>query len=444
MQKRRRFPRFFFPSFYCGYCGLAFLVFLLLPSRGALAQVETVVGTGLPGFSGDGGPARQAQLNGPTGILFGPEGSLYIADSGNHRIRRVRPDGIIETVAGTGVAGFSGDGGPAVFAQLAFPLALAFGLDSSLFFTDVESHRVRKITLDGFLFTVAGNGEADFKGDGGPAERASLNFPAGLAFDAQGNLYLSDFGNSRLRKVSPEGVIQSVSFESPSPEQPLSLLAPYGLVFHPEGSLIIADFAQHSLFRLSPKGVLSRIAGTGTPGDLGDNGPAEQALLKEPAGLALSADGTLFFSDSGNNRVRALRPDGIVIGVAGTGGEGFNGDGKDPLLTTLSDPIGLAVGPDGWLYIADEGNHRIRRVPLKGIALWLYGDLNGDGIVSLSDAVLALRAVVGLERLSPGQKNVADVAPRGDIPRFVGDGKLDLRDVVRIIRRSIGLEKIWP
>lgn len=441
MQKRYRFPRFAFPSL---YCGLAFFVFLLFLSKGAFTQVETVAGTGLPGFSGDGGPARQAQLKGPTGILFGPEGSLYIADSGNHRIRRIRPDGIIETVAGTGVAGFSGDGGLAIFAQLSFPLALAFGPDGSLLFTDIEDHRVRKITLDGFIFPVAGNGEADFKGDGGPAEQASLNFPAGLAFDSLGNLYISDFGNSRLRKVSPEGVIQSVPFESPLLEQPLSLLAPYGLVFHPEGSLIIADFAQHSLFRLSPTGVLNRIAGTGTPGDLGDNGPAEQALLKEPAGLALSADGTLFFSDSGNNKVRALRPDGIAIAVAGTGEEGFNGDGKDPLLTTLSDPIGLAVGPDGWLYIADEGNHRIRRMPLKGVALWLYGDLNGDGVVNLSDAVLALRAVVGLVPLSPGQKNVADVAPRRGAPRLVGDGKLDLRDVVRIIRRAVGLEKVWP
>jgi RHS repeat-associated protein len=269
--------------------------------------ITTVAGTGQFGFSGDGGPATQAQLNQPGGVSIARDGSLYIADRLNSRVRRVTPDGIISTVAGTGVGSFGGDGGPAIEARLSQPVDVAVGPDGSLYIAD-GNHRVRRVGTDGTITTVAGNGQVGLPGgDNGPATQARLGAGLlGVAVGADDNLYISASG--RVRRVTPDGIITT-------------------------------------------------FAGNGA-GSHGDGGPATQAGMGA-IGVADGPDGSIYISDQANNRIRRVGADGIISTVAGNGLSGFSGDGAPATQAAMS-PVDVAVGPDGSLYIAD-GN-RVRRV----------------------------------------------------------------------------------
>jgi trimeric autotransporter adhesin len=272
--------------------------------------MTTVAGNGSYGFSGDGGPATEAQLLNPHGLAVDAAGNLYIADTMNLRIRKVSK-GIITTVAGDGTYGFGGDGGPATEAQLDLPYGIAVDAAGNLYIADEGNNRVRKVS-GGIMTTVAGTGADGFSGDGGPATAAQLNWPRAVAVDAAGNLYIADTESNRIREVS-NGVITTVAGNGtrdfggdngPATAAPLNW--PDGISLDAAGNLYIAD-TFNSRVREVSKGVITTVGGNGVLGYTGDNGPAESAELS-PDGVAVDAHGTLFVSDTDSHRIRALTP----------------------------------------------------------------------------------------------------------------------------------------
>jgi RHS repeat-associated protein len=285
--------------------------------------ITTITGNGTGTYSGDGGPATLAEISEPLGIGVGPDGSVYITDTGNMRIRRVDPQGIITTVAGTGTPGYSGDGGPALLAPLSWPFGMAVAPDGSFYF--LTGDRVRRVGPDGIITTVAGTGVRGYSGDGGLATTAEIN----ANNDVQsGNVGLG-----------------------------------------PDGSLYIADAANHVIRRVDPQGIITTVAGTGGRGYSGDGGPATQAELLYPTDVAVAGDGTLYIADTYNDRIRRVGADGIITTVAGTGIQGTTGDGGASTAAQLSRPTGVAVGPDGRVYVATGGQIRALDSPLPWVAL---------------------------------------------------------------------------
>ena len=280
-------------------------------------NISIVAGTGVPGFSGDGGAATAASLYYPYGVAVSGDGNLHIADTYNHRIRKVDSEtGRISTVAGTGVPGASGDGGAATAASLNYPYGVAVDGAGNFYIADRNNHRIRKVdALTGGISAVAGTGMIGFSGDGGAATAARLLWPQGVAVDGAGNLYIAGRFSQRIRKVD------------------------------------------------AVTGNISTVAGTGTPGFGGDGGAATAASLNYPSGVAVDRAGNLHIADTNNHRIRKVdAATGNISTVAGTGTSGFGGDGGAPTAAMLDSPSGVAVDGAGILYIADTYNHRIRRV----------------------------------------------------------------------------------
>jgi RHS repeat-associated protein len=336
--------------------------------------ITTVAGDGTIGASGDGGPATQAQLNAPARVAVGPDGSLYIADSANHRIRRVAHDGIITTVAGNGSYGYSGDNGPATQAQLNGPLGIAVGSDGSLHIADSSNDRIRRVSPAGIITTMAGGGPYRYVGDGGPATQAYLQYPQGLAVGPDSSLYIADYFNDRVRRIGPDGIITTVAGTGTSgssgdggPATQARIDGPMAVAVGSDGSLYIADSGNDCIRRVGPDGIITTVAGIGFSGFSGDGGPATQAQFDYPVGVAVDSAGSLYIVDSDNNRIRQVRPDGIIITLAGNGTSGFSGDGGPALQAQFDYPYGVAAGPDSKLYIADPYNARVRRVELPSV-----------------------------------------------------------------------------
>jgi sugar lactone lactonase YvrE len=321
------------------------------------------------GFAGDGGPATAARLNMSLGgVALDSSGNLYIADSLNERIRKVSPVGTISTYAGSGGFGFSGDGGPATAAQLSLPHGVAVDSAGNLYIADSNNHRIRKVTPGGTISTYAGTGTEGFSGDGGPATAAHLDRPDGVAVDSAGNLYIADSGNSRIRKVTPGGTISTYvgnggygeGFLGDGGPATAAHIRPRGVALDSAGNLYITDFAR--IRKVTPGGTISTYAGTDTPGFAGDGGPATAAQLSFPQGVALDSAGNLYIADSNNNRIRKVTPGGTISTYAGTGLNGFSGDGGPAIAAQLWIPVGVALDSAGNLYIADQENQRIRKV----------------------------------------------------------------------------------
>ncbi|MEU0162336.1 RICIN domain-containing protein [Streptomyces sp. NPDC006261] len=275
-------------------------------------KISTVVGAGA-GYRGDRGPAVSAQLNCPREVAVDAAGSVYITDAANHRVRVITTDGKIDTVAGTGTAGYSGDGGPAAGAQLNYPLGVAVDSTGILYISDHGNHRVRKISTDGKISTVAGTGVGGFKGDDGPAVSAQLNGPYALAVDDADILYITDGNNHRVRKVAADGAISTVAGKGTAgfsgdggPAMSAQLNLPLGVVVDSAGALYISDYNNHRVRKVSPDGKITTFAGKGTAGFGGDGGPAAAAQLNNPFGLAVDCVDTLYIADHLNNRVRKV------------------------------------------------------------------------------------------------------------------------------------------
>ncbi|GAA1335580.1 NHL domain-containing protein [Saccharothrix algeriensis] len=331
--------------------------------------ITTVAGNGAAGFGGDSGPATSAHVNYPLSVVVDGAGDLYIADHNNHRIRKVARDGTITTAAGNGTAGFSGDGGPATSARVSYPVGLAVDGAGSLYIADYNNHRIRKVAKDGTITTVAGNGTAGFGGDGGPATSARLNYPYTVAVDGAGSLYIADYNNHRIRKVAKDGTITTAAGTGAAgfggdngPATSALLNNPTGVAVDDAGNLYVADYNNHRIRKVTEDGTITTAAGTGAAGFGGDEGPAASARLHHPIGVAVDGAGNLYVADYNNHRIRKVAEDGTITTAAGTGAAGFGGDGGPAASARLNCPYSMAVDGAGSLYVADRANHRIRKV----------------------------------------------------------------------------------
>ena len=334
--------------------------------------VVTFAGTGAKGFSGDRGPAVNAHLSDPAGIVRALDGALYICDTANHRIRKVTRDGNITTVAGTGEAGWSGDGGPATAAKLNEPYEVRLDKAGNIFWVERLSHTVRKRDAKtGIISTVAGNGTAGFSGDGGPATNAQFNEPHSIGLDQTGALYIADVRNHRIRKVDLKaGTISTFAGtgeRKPTPDgarfTDAPLHGPRALDFDKAGNLWLALREGNAILKLDlTKRTVHHAAGNGTKGFNGNGGPAKEASLNGPKGLSVGPDGNVYIADTENHAIRMIDVGaGTIHLVAGTGARGDGPEG-DPMKCQLARPHGVSVDSDGSVFIGDTENHRVRLI----------------------------------------------------------------------------------
>lgn len=355
--------------------GASLAIACLLAGAGPAAALdgsETIrpfAGTGQALSSGDGGPATAAGVLSPIGISVGPDGSIVIPEPADHRVRVVNPAGIITTVAGTGVPGFSGDGGPATLAQLDSVVDAAYDSAGNLFLADRANHRIRRVGIDGIITTIAGNGVNAFGGDGGPALSASLNNPVGVAVDAAGNVYIADELNRRVRVVDAAGIITTFagtgaagSAGDGGAAAAATFDQPIDVRTDRLGNVYIADSQANRIRRVAPDGIISTIAGNGEAGSTGDGGAATAARLATPIEITPDAFGNLYIADSSNNRVRRVSAAGIIETIAGTGVAGSTGDGGPALSARLNSPSGVVLNADGDLFVAERLGNRVRVV----------------------------------------------------------------------------------
>ena len=353
-------------------------------SRRYLSDLEMLVdvaGTGQPAGTGsvEGGDPLKTAISGPSHLAMAADGTLYFVEATAHRIRKIGTDGKIYTVAGTGEAGVTPDGELPAEAPLSSPQGLAIGTDGSLYFAEGGSHRIRRIyQRDGkrYIETVAGTGEAGFSGDGGPATGAKLDGPTGIAMGPDGSLYLIDRGNQRVRRVGPDGVIATVAGGA-------------------------------------PPDVLNR----------GDYGPAAQAWLSEPYAVAVSPDGTLYIVDRSDRRVRRVTQDGIITTFAGRDMFSFEpDDGKQAIDVSLVSPVGVAIGPDGSVYIAEEFGARVRRVTPDGVITTAAGSYTGlEGTAGSLPTTVKLNRPQGLLVSPEGMLYMSET--QGNRIRKIGTGR---------------------
>jgi len=386
--------------------------------------ITTYAGDGTFGFFGDNGPATSAQFAFPAGIAVDAAGNVYVSDTGNQRIRKITPDGVIRTIAGNGDQGFGGDGGVATDAQFNSPYGVAVDSAGNVFVADYGNARVRKISPDGLISTFAGNGTYGFSGDGGPATAAALSGPTGVAVDTAGNLFITDYDASRVRKVTPDGTIQTVAgngtygFNGNSGlATSLRLAAPWGIALDAFGNFYFADSDNARVCKVTPDGQLSTVASGG--------------VLNLGPGVAVDASGNLYVTDW-SSVLRKVISNGAINSFAGTGKYGFSGDGGPAVSANISNVLDVALDAAGNVYFVDSSNNRIRKVERR-LRLDFNGgrDFNGD---SKSD--LLFRDTAGnvsawlLNGYSvASDSTIANIWPGWTIAGvgdFNGDGKSDL------------------
>ena len=331
--------------------------------------ITTIAGNGMFGYGGDGGPATSAELSLPFQIAVDSAGDIFIADSVNNRVRKTSASGIISTIAGTGTAGFSGDGGPATSAELNFPTAVAVDAAGNVYISEGENNRIRKINTSGIISTIAGTGTAGFGGDGGLATNAQLNNPVGLHLDTSGDIFVADQVNQRIRKINTSGIISTVAgvgtrgFSGDgSAATSAQLNFPNGVTVDTAGDLYIADTINNRIRKVNTSGIISTIAGDGVEGFGGDGGPATSAAINHPYEVNLDAAGNLYFADSDNNRIRKINTSGVISTIVGDGVQGFGGDSGPATSAEIYSPIGMAVDTTDNIYVSDTFNSRIREV----------------------------------------------------------------------------------
>jgi sugar lactone lactonase YvrE len=302
-------------------------------------------------------------------------------------VLELQTSGLLTPIAGTLLKGYSGDGAPAVNASLSNPDALATDSKGNLYIVDLLNQRVRKIDPAGVISTLAGNGRAGYSADGTAGQQASINHPQGVAVDASGNVYFSDTRNHLVRKISAAGVLSTVAGTGKrglsgdgGPAVNAALDGPAGLAVDPSGNIYIADCANHTIRKVTSGGVISTLAGTGRVGFAGDDGPAAGASLSYPLAVALDAAGNLYIADTANQRIRKINGQGIITTIAGNGQAGFSGDGGLAIVAALNRPQGIATDPAGNLYIADTANKRLRKVSLGGTISTVAGSGLQGGI----------------------------------------------------------------
>ncbi len=413
--------------------GLVIGIFFTV-SMGCFAQtgiISTIAGNGTLGFSGDGGPATAAQLTNPTGVAVDSAGTAYIADTGTHRIRKVSAAGVISTVAGNGDSGYSGDGGPAITARLSFPTAVAVDSVGNLYVADTGNARIRKVTPEGVISTVAGNGTAGFSGDGGPATSAQLDALDGVTIDSGGNLYIADSFNFRIRKVTVAGVINTVAGNGNpgfsgdgGPATSAQLGNPTGVAVDSAGNLYFSDVHFNRVRKVTQDGIISTVAGNGIPGFSGDGGPAISAELNGPIGLVVDSAGNLYISDQGNFRIRKVTADGVISTVAGNGTSALSNDTGPATSLPLVHPTGVAVDPAGDLYIADPDNFTVRKVGFTTSSETFFPQVALGGGYSTSFAVTNTGATMSAGNLTLTDRQGNPLTVSGELTDSSGTAQI--------------------
>jgi hypothetical protein len=353
-------------------------LFLFAVSAQAQIVITTYAGTGATdGYLGDGDVATAALLSNPTDIAFDSKHNLYICDFNNNVIRRVDTAGIITNFAGTGLGhgttaggSYSGNGGPAVNADLNGPYAIAIDKHDNVYFADGYNHVVRKVDTAGIITLFAGDHGVGYSGDNDSAIHAQLNNPVGLAVDDTGNVFIADDHNNVIRKVNTAGIITTYAGNDTTghtgnggPARAATLNLPLGVAIDKKGNLYIADAQNNVVRKVDTAHIISDFAGYDTThGYMGDGGPATAAQLYYPVHLSVDDSFNVYIADADNSVVRKVNAAGIITTIAGNDSFGFSGDGGDPLLATLYLPHAAVKGPDGFIYIADRGNMAIRRI----------------------------------------------------------------------------------
>lgn len=341
----------------------------------AKPRIATFAGTGQAGYSGDGGQAAKARLDQPFGIARGADGALYICDTMNHVIRKVDRDDVITTVAGVGKKGYGGDGASALQAQLNEPYEVRFDKQGNMFFVERLNHVVRRVDAKTkIITTVAGTGQAGFSGDGGAATKATLNQPHSIQFDPRGDLYICDILNHRIRKVEMKtGIITTFAGTGEKKSTPdgakiagAPLNGPRAIDFDRRGDLWLALREGNAVYRLDMKaGTTHHVAGTGEKGFTGNGGPAKLATLSGPKGISIAPNGNVYLADTESHSIRMIDVRKVTIElVAGTGEQGDGADG-DPLACKMARPHGVFVDRDGSIFIGDSEAHRVRVIRQK-------------------------------------------------------------------------------
>lgn len=332
--------------------------------------ISTFAGSKVAGYAGDGGPASSAQLNRAVSLAADGEGNIYLADYYNHVVRKINKDGIITTVAGNHTMGYSGDGGPATAAKLHGPWGIAIDADGNIFIADKYNHAVRRVSTAGTITTVAGNGTPGYSGDGAAATAARLYRPLGLCLDNKGNLYVADNSNTVVRKITPDGIISTFAGNNKAgsggdggPATAASLRNVRAVAADATGNIYISDTWNSIIRKVDAKGIISTFAGYRVPGSRGDGGPATLACLHYPVGITTDADGSLYIADNFNHSIRKVAPDGKITTIAGNGTKGFSGDGGPATAAKAAHPTSLAIC-NGNLYFTEFTNNIIRTVSL--------------------------------------------------------------------------------
>ncbi len=340
------------------------------PANAAGWRIETFAGNGKQGFSGDGGPALEAQIDNPFGVVRGPDGAIWFCEYTGQRIRRVAPDGTLSTVAGSGKKGYSGDGGPALEATFNLPHEVRFDHSGNMYVVDMANNAVRKVDLKTkIISTVAGNGTAGYTGDGGPATQAQLKQPHSIQFGPDQDLYICDIGNHVIRKVDMKSgnisTFAGTGTAGPTPDgSPIAgtpLKGPRSLDFDSDGNLWLATREGNQVFKFDLKAnKISHIAGTGASGFGGNGGPARSATLKGPKGISIDKAGNIWLADTESHSVRMVEAStGNLQLIAGTGEKGDGADG-DPLQCKMARLHGIFVDNDGSVFIGDSEAHKVR------------------------------------------------------------------------------------
>jgi hypothetical protein len=342
------------------------------------ALIFTVAGTGEASYAGDGNGARRAGLNQPFDVVLDRQGNLYFSEANNHCVRRVESrSGIITTVAGTGKAGYSGDGGPATMAELNSPYGIALDLADNLYIVDRLNACVRVVdAATGIIRTIAGTGQPSYAGDGGPAIRAQLQEPNDIVLDDEGRAFIADVRDHRVRMVELAagtittfaGTGEGGSSGDGGPAERAALLGPRALAFGPTGDLYVCLRNDHKVRKIDRRtGLIRTVAGTGEKGYTGDHGPALQATFNGPKEIAVDRHDNIYLVDTENHCIRCIEAaSGLVSTVAGTGQPGGSGDGGPATAATLKRPHGACIDVGGNIYIGDSENHRVRLISLNG------------------------------------------------------------------------------
>jgi sugar lactone lactonase YvrE len=336
--------------------------------------ISTFAGDGTAAYAGDGGQCTASELNYPIGVVVDASGNLYIADMQNNRVRKISTTGIITTVAGIGTAGHAGDGGQATSAKLYYPTGLAFDATGNLYIADYYNNRVRKVTTTGIITTVAGyTVDGGYSGDGGPATAAQLNSPVAIAFDGANNMYVADESNNCIRMVNAAGIISTFAGDTTAgyagdggAATDAELYFPSGVACDAVGNVYISDYDNNRVRMVNTSGIISTYAGTGTGAYSGDGGQAISAEIYNPWGITCDALGNVYIADYGNNRIRMVNASCIITTIVGNGTLGFSGDGGLATMAELNRPSGVTFDAANNVYIVDRFNNRVRKVTPGG------------------------------------------------------------------------------